>query len=70
MIFQESAARISDSIGFVTPLSDLGFESNARDKRHGLGLVRRLVEQVCGTAKVDFDRGTVWTIRFPLMVTA
>jgi two-component sensor histidine kinase len=45
-----------------------GFKPKAESKRHGLGLVRRLIEQVNGTAMVDSDHGTVWTIRFPTMV--
>ena len=42
-----------------------GFKPQAESKRRGLGLARRLVEQVRGTAILDSDRGTVWTIRFP-----
>ena len=42
-----------------------GFSAKAENKRRGIGLVRRLVEQVRGTATVDSDHGTVWTIRFP-----
>jgi two-component sensor histidine kinase len=45
-----------------------GFSATAEHKRHGLGLVRRLVEQVRGTATVDSDHGTVWTIRFPTKI--
>jgi two-component sensor histidine kinase len=43
-----------------------GFRANAENKRHGLGLVRRLIEQVRGTATVDSEHGSIWTIRFPL----
>jgi len=43
-----------------------GFKAKAESKRHGLGLVRRLIEQVRGTAMVDSYHGTVWTIRFPV----
>jgi two-component sensor histidine kinase len=43
-----------------------GFDVQADNKRHGLGLVRRLVEQVRGTLMSDTDHGTVWTIRFPV----
>jgi two-component sensor histidine kinase len=43
-----------------------GFLAKAESKRHGLGLVRRLVEQVRGSAVVDSDHGTVWTIRIPV----
>ena len=42
-----------------------GFKPKAESKRHGLGLVRRLVEQVRGSAIVNSDHGTVWTIRIP-----
>ena len=42
-----------------------GFEAKAEGKRHGLGLVHRLIEQVRGTIMVQSGHGTVWTIRFP-----
>jgi two-component sensor histidine kinase len=45
-----------------------GFEGGAEDKRHGLGLVRRLIEQIRGTVMVASDHGTVWTIRFPTTI--
>jgi two-component sensor histidine kinase len=35
-------------------------------KRHGVGLVRRLVQQVRGTAELSSGHGTTWTIRFPV----
>jgi two-component sensor histidine kinase len=47
-----------------------GFPAKAENKRHGLGLVRRLVEQVRGSATIASDRGTVWTIKIPLEHTA
>jgi two-component sensor histidine kinase len=43
-----------------------GFEIKAGSKRHGLGLVRRLAEQVRGRATLDTQIGTVWRIEFPL----
>jgi two-component sensor histidine kinase len=43
-----------------------GFLAKAESKRHGLGLVRRLVEQVRGSATVDSDSGTVWTVKIPV----
>jgi len=43
-----------------------GFQLGAENKRHGLGLVRRLVEQVRGNATVETDHGTVWTIKIPV----
>ena len=43
-----------------------GFEAQTGNKRHGLGLVRRLAEQVRGTANVASASGTTWTIDFPM----
>jgi len=43
-----------------------GFTPQAETKRHGLGLVRRLVEQVNGIASLDSNHGTSWTIAFPI----
>jgi two-component sensor histidine kinase len=43
-----------------------GFKAEPDSKRHGLGLVRRLVEQVHGTAMVNSDHGTTWTIGIPI----
>jgi len=47
-----------------------GFTISANSKRHGLGLVQRLVEQVRGVVKLDSARGSVWTIDFPVAVIA
>jgi two-component sensor histidine kinase len=40
--------------------------AEAETKRRGIGLVRRFVEQVGGTLSVGSDRGTTWTINFPV----
>ena len=42
-----------------------GFKAELDSKRHGLGLVRRLVEQVHGTAMVNSDHGTPGLSEFP-----
>jgi two-component sensor histidine kinase len=47
-----------------------GFIPNIGSKRHGLGLVKRLVEQIGGTIRVTSDQGTMWDIRFPAPVPA
>jgi two-component sensor histidine kinase len=46
-----------DGVGFVEPSST---------KRHGLGLVRRLMEQIGGAVRVVSDHGTKWTLAFPM----
>ncbi len=46
-----------------------GFKPHAGSKRHGLGLVRRLVEQVRGTITSATSHGSVWTICFPAPLT-
>jgi two-component sensor histidine kinase/DNA-binding NarL/FixJ family response regulator len=49
-------------------LSDdgVGFVDADGSKRHGLGLVRRLAEQIGGSATVISDRGTEWNLTFPV----
>ena len=42
-----------------------GFADLSDDKRNGLGLVRRLMEQIGGTALLESDDGTKWTLMFP-----
>jgi two-component sensor histidine kinase len=42
-----------------------GFEEKQGSKRHGIGLVRRLLEQVRGTAELRAGGGTAWALRFP-----
>ncbi len=57
----------TDDVATMTISDDgTGFPSKTESKRHGLGLVRRLVQQVRGSAVVESDRGTVWTIKIPV----
>jgi two-component sensor histidine kinase len=60
--------RSADSDFATMRISDngTGFQPKAESKRHGLGLVRRLVEQVRGSATVNSNHGTVWTIKIPV----
>ena len=44
----------------------IGFNDTGNSKRRGLGLVRRLMEQVDGSASLRSDPGTAWTLRFPV----
>jgi two-component sensor histidine kinase len=46
----------------------VGFQPQAESKRHGLGLIRRLVEQVRGTVETVSTNGTTWTVGFPVAV--
>jgi two-component sensor histidine kinase len=46
--------------------SGKGFVPEYGSKRHGLGLVQRLVQQVRGTVEVKSDHGTVWDVKFPV----
>jgi two-component sensor histidine kinase len=43
-----------------------GFVPEYASKRHGLGLVQRLIQQVRGTVEVKSDHGTSWKIKFPV----
>jgi two-component sensor histidine kinase len=44
-----------------------GFKAISESKRHGVGLVRRLMEQVNGTMACASDHGTLWTLDFPVV---
>jgi two-component sensor histidine kinase len=46
----------------------IGFSDTGTSKRRGLGLVRRLMEQVQGSATLHSGKGTAWTLRFPATV--
>jgi two-component sensor histidine kinase len=46
----------------------VGFIDAGDSKRHGLGPVRRLMEQVDGLVTLRSDHGTEWTRRFPVAV--
>jgi two-component sensor histidine kinase len=53
--------------GAVLMIGDngIGFVEPPTSKRHGLGLVRRLMQQIGGVVRVVSDRGTKWTLAFP-----
>jgi two-component sensor histidine kinase len=44
----------------------VGIVASEYSKRHGLHLVRRLIEQVKGSVALRSDHGTEWTLKFPL----
>ena len=62
-----SVRRVDGDIATMTISDDgTGFPAKTESKRHGLGLVRRLVEQVRGSAIIDSEHGTIWTIKIPV----
>ncbi|MEA2731969.1 MAG: hypothetical protein QOF70_6444 [Acetobacteraceae bacterium] len=44
----------------------VGFTEVGDSKRHGLGLVKRLMQQINGSAVFRSDHGAEWTLRFPV----
>ncbi len=57
----------SDGKGILTIADNgIGFIERPGSKRHDVGLIRRLLQQVKGDAQVATHEGTVWTLTFPL----
>ena len=54
-----------DETTLVFADNGVGFAELAPDERHGVGLVKRLMEQIGGSAAVRSDHGTEWTLKFP-----
>jgi two-component sensor histidine kinase len=55
-------------LGIITIADDgVGYKPAAETRRHGVGLARRLMQQVDGTLDVVGNTGTVWTLRFPVL---
>ena len=52
----------------VLTISDdgVGFVEQKISKRHGVGLIKRLMEQANGTVELKSDGGTTWTLTFPI----
>lgn len=48
----------------------VGFAPQPESKRHGVGLIKRLMEQLNGTAELNSDKGTVWKLVFPMAENA
>ena len=60
-----------DGTGILTISDDgVGFVEKKESKRHGVGLVKRLMEQAKGTAELKSERGTTWTLVFPVTAEA
>ena len=70
-VISVSLSRDEGGEGATVTFTDdgVGFADRDDSKRHGLGLVRRLMEQVGGAATHDtteWNHGTKWILRFPL----
>jgi len=58
-------ARASPGSATLTVGDDgIGYEAEPESTRHGVGLVKRLIERVDGTLDVRSGNGTVWTLSF------
>lgn len=61
----ESASRAT----IVFADDGIGFRDEVDSKRHGVGLVKRLMEQVEGSAELHPGPGTEWRLKFPVPTT-
>jgi len=66
-----SAIRVAltrNATGALLTIGDegIGFVKLPTTKRHGLVLVRRLMEQIGGAVRVVLDPGTKWIVAFPM----
>jgi two-component sensor histidine kinase len=74
--FPRGAGAIRVSVGYAAGTrawgtmivrdNGVGFMPKLEAAGHGLGLARRLVEQIDGSISAEVDRGTVWTVKFPV----
>jgi two-component sensor histidine kinase/CheY-like chemotaxis protein len=60
-----SPGHTGDETTLVFADDGVGFSEHSPHKRHGVGLVMRLIEQIGGSAAVRSDHGTEWTLKFP-----
>jgi two-component sensor histidine kinase len=56
----------SDEATILFSDDGVGFIEQGSSKRHGLGLVTRLMQQVNGSAVLHSGHGSEWTLRFPV----
>lgn len=67
-VFRLRARNVAQAGKAILTIDDdgVGYEPSAESKRHGVGLVRRLVQQVRGTIAMETKNGTHWSIVFPV----
>ncbi len=56
----------SEGKGLTISDNGVGFKAHKESKRHGVGLIKRLMEQEKGSAEIISDAGTSWTLTFPI----
>jgi two-component sensor histidine kinase len=57
-----------DTATLIVKDSGIGFDGVPERKRHGLGLVRQLMEKVNGSIEIRSDGGTTSILKFPTHV--
>ncbi len=60
----------SDCASITITDNGTGFTVDPESKRHGIGLVGRLIKQIDGTVAMDSSHGTAWTLVFPVKPNA
>ncbi len=64
---QVSLTRHSSGNATITVVDDgVGFADTGESKRHGVGLAKRLMEQIAGSATLRSNHGSEWTLTFPV----
>jgi two-component sensor histidine kinase len=61
-----SRSRQNDEATIFFSDDGVGFIEDGNSKRHGLGLVKRLMQQLSGSALLRSDHGSEWTLTFPV----
>jgi two-component sensor histidine kinase len=61
-----SVNETSSAATLVFKDSGIGFVDTVTSKRNGLGLVRRLIEQISGTVSFSSEHGAEWNLTFPI----
>jgi two-component sensor histidine kinase len=58
-----------DTATLIVKDSGIGFDGVPERKRHGLGLVRQLMEKVNGSIEIQSDGGTTSILKFPIHIS-
>jgi two-component sensor histidine kinase/DNA-binding response OmpR family regulator len=61
-----SSGQSADNATIIFADDGVGFAEDSNTKRHGLQLVKRLMEQVSGSATLHSFHGAEWTLKFPV----